>query len=526
VYLLDTPLDNTYKNQLHFDLISEQRQYFNGRIKHKFDDVTYNRKDSVIRVNKNIDLLYNSNYVMYCNVPMSNHYFYAFITKMDYVSENVTDIHIETDVYQTWMFDVDLKKSFVVREHVSDDTIGKHRVDEGIDLGDYVMNNYKKTDALGELWFVMAVSDTIGTSETLIRRIYGNVYAGLAYFAYDPDNADAMTTHINNYVSAGKGDAIQFIFTIPRNLLPTETVSGSVIPSYYTTRTFNFTFDTFKTTDVDALNRFKRLDGYIPVNNKMYCYPYNLLYVSNNNGSSAEFHFEDFYDYLTEDHITFMIDGNIAPNPTILMYPYRYRMSNEMDNNGVTTDSNSYEYGISMSGFPLCSWGNDTFNAWLAQNGASTAVALLGSTTALAAGIVTANPAAIGGGAIGVASQMTSLYKASIQPDQARGNTSGASLNIAGNRQDFFVARMSVRSEYAKRIDDYFTMFGYKVNSVKVPNTHSRENWNYIQTIDINIDGAIPADDMKKLKSIYNNGITLWHNPENFCQYEMSNEII
>jgi hypothetical protein len=91
---------------------------------------------------------------------------------------------------------------------------------------------------------------------------------------------------------------------------------------------------------------------------------------------------------------------------------------------------------------------------------------------------------------------------------------------------DYYFAHMTIKAQAAKRIDDYFTMFGYKVNALKVPELHSRSNWNYIQTIDVNIDGAIPADDMKKLKSIYNNGVTLWHNAENFCHYEMSNEII
>lgn len=520
VYLLDTPLDNTYKNELHFDTINKQREYFNTRIKHKFDDVTYNRKDSSFVVEKNIDALYDSNYVMYCNVPMSNHWFYAFITKMEYVSESVTRVFIETDVYQTWLFDTTLRKSFVIREHVDNDDIGKHLVDEGLDLGDYVMNSYKKTGVMGELWFVVAVSDTVSQSESLIRRIYGNVYAGLAYIAFDPDDVTNMTNFIENYVDAGKGDAIRFIFTIPSNFLPVDTVSGDVLPSYYTNRVVGYNFTTFDNSDLDALNAFKKLNGYIPSNNKMYCYPYNVLYVSNNNGGSAEFHFEDFYAFGISENISFHLECNVSPNPTVLMYPIDYRYPD------IPVSRNSYEYGISLSGFPLCSWGNDLYAAWVAQNGAGAAISLIGSTTALAAGIVTANPVAIGGGAIGVASQMSSLYKASIQPDQAKGNTGGANLNIAGNRQDFYVSRMSLRYEYAKRIDDYFTMFGYKVNSVKVPETHSRENWNYIQTIDVNIDGAIPADDMKKLKSIYNNGVTLWHNAENFCQYEMSNEII
>lgn len=57
VYLLDTPLDNTYKNQLNFTSVSAQASYFLGRLKHTFDNVTYQRKTSTIKVNKNIDAL-------------------------------------------------------------------------------------------------------------------------------------------------------------------------------------------------------------------------------------------------------------------------------------------------------------------------------------------------------------------------------------------------------------------------------------------------------------------------------------
>lgn len=519
VYLLDTPLDNTYKNELHFETISAQRSYFNSRIRHRFDDVPYNHKDSFITVNKHIDSLLNSNYVMYCNEPLSNHYFYAFITKMEYVSDYVTNIYIETDVYQTWLFDCSLKKSFVVREHVANDAIGANVVDEGIEYGEYKVNSYTQTNALGDLWFIMAVSDTISDSETVIRGIYGNVYSGLAFFAYAPDDYADLSTHINNYVNAGKGDAIQFIYTLPRNLLPESTVSGGVIPNGLSMGELVYEYPTF-TTNLTELNRFKKLDGYIPVNKKMYCAPYNVLYVSNNSGSSAEYHFEDFINFEMSDKLQFYIEGSITPNPTIMIYPYWYKVSN------TGTAVVSPEYGLQLTGYPLCSWGNDTFNAWLAQNGVSTAVAVIGSAGAMIGGAVTGNVGAVAGGAFGVISQMQQLYKASLQPDQAKGNTNGGSLNIANGRQDFSFSRLTIRNEYAKRIDDFFSMFGYKVNNVKVPNTHSRENWNYIQTIDVNIDGSIPADDMKKLKSIYNNGVTLWHNADNFCHYEMSNEII
>jgi hypothetical protein len=69
-------------------------------------------------------------------------------------------------------------------------------------------------------------------------------------------------------------------------------------------------------------------------------------------------------------------------------------------------------------------------------------------------------------------------------------------------------------------------MFGYKVNALKIPELNSRLRWNYVQTIDINIDGGIPTDDMTRLKKIYNDGVTLWHNPSEFLNYELSNPII
>ena len=77
-------------------------------------------------------------------------------------------------------------------------------------------------------------------------------------------------------------------------------------------------------------------------------------------------------------------------------------------------------------------------------------------------------------------------------------------------RNKFDIYYRSIKREYAQTVDDFFTMFGYQTNRVKVPNVSSRPCFNYVQTIDINIIGAIPNDDMLKLKNIYNSGVTLW----------------
>ena len=69
-------------------------------------------------------------------------------------------------------------------------------------------------------------------------------------------------------------------------------------------------------------------------------------------------------------------------------------------------------------------------------------------------------------------------------------------------------------------------MFGYKINNVKVPNITGRRNWNYVKTIDCNVDGDIPQTDLNIIKTMFNNGVTLWHNPNNIYNYSLDNSII
>lgn len=82
---------------------------------------------------------------------------------------------------------------------------------------------------------------------------------------------------------------------------------------------------------------------------------------------------------------------------------------------------------------------------------------------------------------------------------------------------------MSIKNEYARVIDNFFSMYGYKTNLVKLPNLSNRSKWNYVKTINANILGDIPQKDLQKIKDLFNNGITLWHNPLYFLDYSQTN---
>ena len=85
---------------------------------------------------------------------------------------------------------------------------------------------------------------------------------------------------------------------------------------------------------------------------------------------------------------------------------------------------------------------------------------------------------------------------------------------------------MTVKREFAKICDDFLSMFGYKVNEVKIPNITGRRNWNFVKTVGCYIEADIPQDDLQEIKSMFDKGITFWHNATTFMDYSQNNDII
>lgn len=87
---------------------------------------------------------------------------------------------------------------------------------------------------------------------------------------------------------------------------------------------------------------------------------------------------------------------------------------------------------------------------------------------------------------------------------------------------------MILRDEELKIIDDYFSRFGYKVNTLKIPEFNSRTYWNYIKIVDgENIGyGEIPSKSMETINKICRNGVTIWHNHANIGNYSLNNTIV
>ena len=135
--------------------------------------------------------------------------------------------------------------------------------------------------------------------------------------------------------------------------------------------------------------------------------------------------------------------------------------------------------------------------------------------------------ATMGGNLINLArEQHLAKTQANMVSDQVHGNLNAGDFLWAKYKSAFTYLPMSIKAEYARCIDEFFSQFGYKCNRVKVPNITGRRNWNYVKTVGCYIDGDIPQADMEELKNMFDRGVTFWHNPATFADYSQNNDII
>lgn len=478
---LDTTYRNTFSTKL-FGSLAGQISFFQGKTASgmTFTNLTFQRKERSIKVRKTYEQVEPLTYGMFKNGTTGKWYLF-FIEDIVYVSQEVTEIIIQIDVEQTYLFDATMKDCFVEREHVADDTIGLHRVPENLDIGDVEVVSKEDVDQIKDLYFMLGTTVDENLND-VYGDIYSGLYGGLAYYAATDEVL--INNIIQDLQTGGKLDALQVIFTMPQALV------ADVDPT---------TFRIDSPSGVSLTESFTKnttdLGGYVPKNNKLFVYPYNFLEVTNNKGANVIYPYEEF----STANCGFAIQGHIAPNPTTYMIPLSYKGT-----------SINHEQAITLSDYPLCSWTGDIYSNWLAQNQVSNALSVGSSVLGLGVGVATGNPIAIGSGVIGVAGSIGNFYEKSILPNPLKGSTSGGG-NVSIGIQTFTAYKKCVREEFAKIIDDFFTKFGYKVNVLKTPDVTTRPYWNYIKLQEVVISGNIPRSALAQMITNREQGITFWH---------------
>ena len=219
--LHNVPLDTSYDHTIYFASASDQYTYFAGLTKYTLSAQTYQRVNKgKARVAKVADDIYDCNYMMFRNTSFGSKWFYAFITSIEYVNNETSEISYELDPMQTWWFDFEIDMCFVEREHSVSDELFSNLVDENLDLGDYTAPWVDRYEMGEQDLCILASKTSSGQDPTPSFKCNVftplNVMRGIRVSGQYADLPSA-TQAVDWYIQNGQEDAIVAMYQYPSN---------------------------------------------------------------------------------------------------------------------------------------------------------------------------------------------------------------------------------------------------------------------------------------------------------------------
>lgn len=557
------PIESDYRHTLYFDSIAAQNNYFFSKAFKQFHNVSYQReRRNVITLEIPATQVYSCNYLMFKNTSYGEKWFFAFVNSVEYVNDNVTDIYYELDMMQTWMFEYTLSQCMVEREHSVTDKIFENTKPENIGYGELMcgvsQNLLSSRGLLGE--YACVITSKPYSSGDVPIKLYSQFCPVYGYIG----RAEDMNTIVQEFVRTGWQDAVLSVTVGNKLMAQGADETHFDMPKQVPKEDFKFVCYGVTSGIHEGEEQFKDQlpNGYKPRNKKLFGYPYNQLWVSNNQGTVNEYRYEDFK--LDKDGFFHMeVAASGISSPECVLYPLDYR--------GV---AKYYDHALVLTGYPTVPWIGDTYKAYMAMNRnqienaifTQGANGLMNTVSAFLGGAMTVNNAAdmlqaakadasnagktvsqttktglrqqatggifsaIGTAGTSVVDFMTSVWQveAKLQdvsniPPNVGGLSGAGSVTSALSRFDYSTYYMCVKPEYAEIVDKFFDMFGYNTCTVKVPNTHSRPHWNYIKTIGCEIQGFLPQEAANIIKAVYDRGVTFWKKGDEVGNYTLDN---
>ena len=476
-----------------------------------------------------------ANYIAFQNPDYSNKWFFAFIDDVIYKGDRNCELKFTVDAWSTWYDRWQKKICYINRQHTNNDTIGANTIPENIDVGEVIQeaitedlaygNEFGYWIAIESSWKIkdgstgMEVADNDKGSQYSGVTVYDNTVFGNQIFFIKIQNLSDFTNLvllISRTNLDGHIEDIKNIFILPNvaiNQTKLTTHNASMGEGLnFTFYTINFDTEPEKFNTV--INKINTYNDYTPKNNKCFVYPYNYLLVSNNQGSTNIYKYEDFNSSscIFENQFSITIGGSGR------IVPKNYK--------GMATNDDE---ALPLGKYPTCAWSSDAFTNWLTQNSVNLATNLAMTVGGIAGTVAT-------GGAMlpelmsvagNVAGQIGQFRQASLLPNISGGQATGDVI-WASNRNLFSFRQMRCKTEYMKIIDDYFTRFGYAVKRLETPNITGRKYWNYVEigsSEEIGY-GDVPSKYMDIINNSCRRGVTIWHNHSNIGNYSLNNTIV
>lgn len=472
-FIQGVPWDNSYSDVRRFATQDSQLAYLQGKRKFLDTNSTYQRNDRSIYSQRTPEQLYDCNYIAFRNDSYGDKWIFGWITGLSYVNDKLTKVSFEIDYWQTWQFELKYYACYVEREHTNDDSLFSNLLPEPVSTGDYIAYGGNVDYNFTDYRICIAVSTT-PERNSVPGAMVDNIFTGMQINEFS--TAAAANAFIASYVDDGRLESIVQIFMSP----------------YNTTTSWP---------DVDLpFNIPNNINGYVPVNNKLFSYPFSFIRASNKSGDYVDYFHEDFIYNGSRSTPNFKITRLSGMMPMIYMYPEDY--------NGIAYN---YDEGIQIGDFPICGWSGDVYANWLAQNSASQNFKTLKNAGLIVGGAVTGNIGLVAAGTVGAINQGIERDQKSRNAGQPQASPANPSFLFKNNKVGYQINHYGVHANTARAADEFFTAYGYNTSRNKIPNITGRASFNYVKTRNIILMGNVPTDAMSRIKQAFNSGIRIWH---------------
>lgn len=490
---------------IHWTSKSAQESYFKSKSVHSEGDITYCYVgDGYLEIDGCSEDFTGVNYMMFRNTEFGNRWYYAYVTSIEFDSPNSATVRFELDYWQTYYFDFQNNACMVLREHVSDDTIGKHIKSEPVNTGKSNISGftYSGIGSVDNLDIVLVSTfDPETTSwDPVEGKVYGGIYSGVKLTNYqmnDPSKINDLNVELKAANANNKQNGVVDLFAFP-HLFFTEDEAA-----HHEEFTYNKNYSDF--------------DGYTPHNNKLFVYPFNYMVYGTTSGQTRELRFELFKG----NNCKFLMFGSPYSVAQIVACPIDYNNVEDGENKANLTEM------VTLEGFPHFAYNVDTFKAYIAQHGGSMAIQMLASAFGTGLAALSGNPVGIMGAAgavAGLGQQAANLMALSDKAPELKGSSSGGALAGYG-LLDFIFYAVRVNREMAESIDEYFDVYGYEVDEVKVPNITGRPNVNYVKVAKSTLTGNVPSQYLTKMRQDMQDGMWFWQVADQVGNFAANNKL-
>lgn len=528
------PFQKDYKHTIDFESKTEQNTYFNTEFNKKgksFNDFLYIDEYQKIIVEGAKGKFDGYNYLSFVNGD-SNRTFYCFIDRFEYVSEDSTAIYFTVDVMQTYMFDYTLKESYVERMHVERwNTKDNYIIDECytpdiVSPNSFIINNMTPIETIERHFGFLKLSFTTkGKPEAYLANQTLNelcwiipvplgdyngkcIFNGHSTLSYSQiDILPNITSLIGielledigyDYRYEIKEQYVNII--VDENLLSKVSLSGTQGNTdyyYINARTNRIKTITLKTNET-MYNRYSIYNTIKPKCDT------NINSKYNERGEVKIFS-PLFTKYKLTNLINFNEEFDVLKNDSaesITIYKHFSNAANAGIVYEIFRGNGKSSLYISNNFNRSVCYDKDSFLEYMNTNGLND---IANSSLKLLNSAITQNPLPLIGGVTGLSGMLNSAIKSN---EIYSSNSPFVQAASAIGAKNYIMQYVAVNKD---EIINLFKVYGYKVDKFTKINIKSRFWFNYIKTIQCNIESKLTNEIINNIKEIYNNGITFWH---------------